>query len=153
MASADLQHNSTLGFSVQTPRYNSINFFFSVIISSRFQTLGLHPELLTRVQLQSLPNVGPGSYDLMQYSDSSEKNLQKIAQSPNWQQALYTEQMAKIPHSTFKQTYEKRKEDERRIGPGTYHINDFITDADQKPQCIRGVLDQLTPRFPIERTV
>lgn len=89
----------------------------------------------------------------MQYGDFSEKNVQKRTQGPNWQQGLYTEQMAKIPHSTFKQTYEKRKEDERRLGPGAYSINDFITDGNRKPQCIRGALEQLTPRFPPDQPV
>jgi hypothetical protein len=74
-------------------------------------------------------------------------------QGPNWQQALYTKQMAKIPHSSFKQTYEKRKDDERRLGPGTYPIHDFLTEADRKPRCIRGALDQLSPRFPNDQLV
>lgn len=61
--------------------------------------------------------------------------------------------MAKIPHSTFKQTYETRKEAERRVGPGTYPINDFITELEKKPRSIRGPLDQLTPRFPPDPAV
>ena len=61
--------------------------------------------------------------------------------------------MAKIPHSSFKETYEKQKEDERRIGPGTYYIDDFLTEADRRPRCIRGAINQLTPRFPKEQEV
>lgn len=83
----------------------------------------------------------------MQYGDFSEKNVQKRMQAPNWQQGLYTEQMAKLPHLSFKQTYEKRKEEERRLGPGTYSIDDFLTEAGRKPRSLRGALDQLTPRF------
>lgn len=116
--------------------------------TARFLPRGLHPELLTRIQLQSSPNVAPGTYDLIQYGDFSEKNVQKRMQGPNWQQSLYTQQMAKIPHSSFKDTYEQRKEDERRIGPGAYPITDFLTEADRRPQCVRGALDQLSPRFP-----
>jgi hypothetical protein len=154
MASTDVQHASTLGFSVQTPRYNSIfNSLFFSIISSRFQTIGLHPELLTRIQLQSSPNLAPGSYDLLQYGDFSEKNLLKNIQGPNWQHGLYTEQMAKIPLASFKETYERRKEDERRLGPGAYHIDDSLTQIDRKPGCKRGALDQLAPRFPKEESV
>jgi hypothetical protein len=89
----------------------------------------------------------------MQYGDFSEKNLQKRMQGPNWQQGLYTEQMAKIPHSSFKTTYDNRKEIERRIGPGAYPITDFLTEADRRPQCVRGALDQLSPRFPKETIV
>ena len=84
---------------------------------------------------------------------SATKHVHKRAQGPNWQQGLYTEQMAKIPHSSFKQTYEKRKEEERRVGPGTYSIDDFIAEADRRPQCLRGALDQLTPRFPNDEPV
>ncbi len=105
------------------------------------------------MQLQSLPNVAPGSYDLMQYGDFSAKNVQKRTEGPNWQQGLYTEQMAKIPHSSFKQTHEKRKEEERRLGPGAYQINDFLIESDHKPRSTRGMLDQLTPRFPDEQLV
>jgi len=74
-------------------------------------------------------------------------------QGPNWQQALYTEQMARIPHASFKQTYEKRKDDERRLGPGAYPIHDFLTEANQKPRSIRGGFDQLSPRFPKDQLV
>ncbi|CAF1035654.1 unnamed protein product [Rotaria sordida] len=116
----------------------------------RFQTVGLHPELLTGTQFQSSPDVAPGSYDLIQYGDFSDKNIQKHTEGPNWEQSLYTEKLAKLPHPSFKETYEKRKEDERRIGPGTYPINDFLTEADRRPRCVRGMLDQLTPRFPKE---
>ncbi|CAF1095780.1 unnamed protein product [Adineta steineri] len=133
MATADVQESSPLGFSVKTPR---------------FLPRGLHPELLTRIQLQSVPHVAPGTHDQLQYGDFSEKNLQKKIEGPNWQQGLYTEQMAKIPHSSFKETYDRRKEDERRVGPGIYNITDFLTELDEKPQCERGALDQLAPRFP-----
>ncbi|CAF1155872.1 unnamed protein product [Didymodactylos carnosus] len=56
--------------------------------------------------------------------------------------------MSKIPHTNFKAKYEVQKEEERRIGPGAYEIKDFLIEADQKPQCSRGLLDQLTERFP-----
>ncbi|CAF1053238.1 unnamed protein product [Adineta ricciae] len=135
MATAEVQQPHPLGFSVQTPR---------------FQTMGLHPEMLTRLQIQSTPNVGPGTYELMPYGDFSERTLVKNIQGPNWQQGLYTEQMAKIPLSSFKETYERRKEDERRLGPGAYDIGDFLTEADRRPVCQRGALDQLAPRFPKE---
>ena len=102
---------------------------------------------MTRVQWDSPPKVAPGTYDLLQYGHFSQKNVQKRAQGPNWQQGLYTEQMAKIPHSSFKETYEKQKESERRLGPGAHEIPDFLTNAEKRPQCNRGGLDQLTPRF------
>ena len=89
----------------------------------------------------------------MQYGDFSPKNIHKRIQGPNWQQALYTEQMAKIPHSSFKTTYDTRKEIERRIGPGTYPITDFLTEAERRPHCARGALDQLSARFPKESLV
>lgn len=136
----------------------SVFFSLSLSISDpsficRFLPRGLHPELLTRIQLQSSPSVGPGTYDLTQYGDFSEKNVQKRREGPNWQQSLYTEQMAKIPHSSFKQTHEERKEVERRIGPGAYEVKDFLTEAEKRPQCVRGALDQLSPRFPKENLV
>ncbi|CAF4539345.1 unnamed protein product, partial [Rotaria magnacalcarata] len=56
--------------------------------------------------------------------------------------------MAKIPHSSFKETYEKHKEQERHVAPGAYGIEDFLTENGRKPRSIRGALDQLTPRFP-----
>ena len=120
---------------------------------SRFQSAGLHPKLSTGSQLRNSPHVAPGSYDLTQYGDFSERNLHKRMQGPNWQQALYTEHMAKIPHSSFKETYERRKEDERRLGPGAYPMTDFLLEADRRPHCIRGALDQLSPRFPTEKLV
>ena len=150
MTTAEVEKTTPLAFSVKVPRYAidlSFCLFFQSIIS-RFLPVGVHPELLSGVSLQGSPNVAPGSYELMQYGDFSEKNIQKRMQGPNWQQALYTEQMAKIPHSSFKTTYDTRKEVERRIGPGAYPITDFLTEADRRPQCVRGALDQLSPRFP-----
>lgn len=99
---------------------------------------------------ESPASVAPGSYNLLQYGNFSEKNVQKRAEGPNWQQALYTEQMAEIPHSTYKETHEKYKEQERQVGPGSYKINDFLAEAERRPRCNRGALDQLTPRFPPE---
>ncbi|CAF1607811.1 unnamed protein product [Didymodactylos carnosus] len=119
-----------------------------LVQSPRFKPIGIHPELFTRTQIHSNPSVGPGTYDLVQYGDFSDKNVQKNAEGPNWEQAFYTEKMAKIPHSNFKATYESRKEEERRIGPGAYEIKDFLIEADERPQCSRGLLDQLTERFP-----
>jgi hypothetical protein len=155
MATADVEKTTPIGFSVRTPRYAIDSFvsLFLQIIISRFLPIGVHPELLNSSTLQSSPNVAPGSYDLMQYGDFSEKNIQKRMQGPNWQQALYTEQMAKIPHSSFKETYDTRKEMEKRIGPGAYPITDFLTEADRRPQCVRGALDQLSPRFPKQTLV
>jgi hypothetical protein len=129
-----------------------LKYFFKIKIS-RFLSVGLHPKLLHGGQLQSAPNIAPGSYDLMQYGDFSGKNLQRQMQGPNWQQSLYTEQMAKIPHSSFKATYDTRKEMERRIGPGAYPITDFLTEADRRPHSLRGALDQLSARFPKEALV
>lgn len=158
MATADIEKTTPLGFSVRTPRFDTyihylIDLFFFYVINLRFLSIGVHPELLNGNQQHSSPNVAPGSYDLMQYGDFSDKNVQKRTQGPNWQQAFYTEQMAKIPHSSFKTTYDTRKEIERRIGPGAYPITDFLTDADRRPHCIRGALDQLSPRFPKETLV
>ena len=90
---------------------------------------------------------------MMQFDPFSSKNIQKNAQGPNWRQALYTEQMARIPHSSFKETYEKRKENERRLGPGTYSINDFLTNPQRRTNGARGLLDQLSPRFPDDHAV
>ncbi|CAF1342278.1 unnamed protein product [Rotaria magnacalcarata] len=133
MESTDVESSLPVGFSAKTPR---------------FQTLGLHPGLLTRVQHDTAPHVGVGSHDVIQYDGFSDKNVQKRREGPNWQQALYTEQMAKIPHSSFKETYEKHKEQERHVAPGAYGIEDFLTENGRKPRSIRGALDQLTPRFP-----
>lgn len=116
-------------------------------MTNRFRTAGLHPQLLTRVQFDSPPRVAPGSYDILQYGNFSNKNVQKRSQGPNWQQGLYTEQMAKIPHSSYKETHEKHKESQRRLGPGTYQFTDFLSEAERRPQCTRGALEQLTPRF------
>lgn len=127
-----------------------IHRLFLDIALSRFLSVGVHPEFLSGSHVQTSPDVAPGSYDLMQYGDFSDKNVQKRTLGPNWQQALYTEQMAKIPHSSFKTIHDTRKEIERRIGPGTYPITDFLTEADRRPGCVRGALDQLSPRFPKE---
>lgn len=99
------------------------------------------------MQNQNLPDLAPGTHDQLQYGDFSDKNVQKRREGPNWQHALYTEQMAKIPHSSFKETYEKRKENERRVGPGCYGFDDFLTENERKPRSTRGIIDKLTPRF------
>lgn len=103
--------------------------------------------------VQTSPEIAPGSYNLIQYGDFSEKNLQKRMEGPNWETALNTETLAKIPHSSYRKTYDQIREDQRRIGPGYYEVNDFITEADRRPRCARGALDQLSPRFPKESFV
>jgi hypothetical protein len=59
--------------------------------------------------------MGPGTHDLLPYSEFSEKNVNRRADGPNWKTALNTEKMAKIPHLLFKDTYYKRKEHVRKI--------------------------------------
>lgn len=108
---------------------------------------------MTRVQWQSLPSVGPGTYDLNQYGEFSKKNVQKRAQGPNWQQSIYTERMAKIPHSSYKETHAKEQEKKVNLGPGKYEFVDFLTQYENRPQCTRGALEQLTPRFPKDEPV
>ena len=54
--------------------------------------------------------MGPGTYDLLPYAEFSNKNVVRKSDGPNWETALHTEKMAKIPHLLFKETYNKRKE-------------------------------------------
>ena len=70
--------------------------------------------------------MGPGTHDLLPYSEFSEKNVNMRADGPNWKTALHTEKMAKIPHLLFKDTYYKRKEHVRQTIIKTYRrFNSF----------------------------
>lgn len=128
--------------------------------SNRFTISGLHPQLLTRGHIphdtthipDSSRNMGPGTHDLLPYSEFSEKNVNRRADGPNWKTALNTEKMAKIPHLLFKDTYYKRKEHEKRLGPGCYDIKDGLELNEAIPRSKRGMLDALSPRFPSSDT-
>lgn len=91
--------------------------------------------------------LGPGTYDLLKYNEFSDNNVTRRAEGPNWQKSLLTEKEAKMPHLLYKDTYEHKKEYERRLGPGSYEISGNIEQLDKKQTSNRGMLDALSERF------
>ena len=88
--------------------------------SKRFNLNGIHPNLLSNgrmpydsnFRLQTGTNIGPGSYDLIKYGEFSKNNiLQRSNSGSNWERALLTEKLAKMPHILYQETHKKKKEE------------------------------------------
>ena len=57
-----------------------------------------------------------------------------------------------MPHLLYKEQWEQKLEQSRKLGPGSYNITDFLEEAKRRPQCRRGHLELLEPRFAKEKT-
>ena len=55
--------------------------------------------------------LGPGSYDLLRYNEFSDLNVTRKAQGPNWDRAIHTEKMAKLPHLLYREAHKKKLDD------------------------------------------
>ncbi len=58
--------------------------------------------------------MGPGSYDLMRYNEFSDINVSRRADGPNWERALHSEKMARLPHLLYREAYKRKQEDVRK---------------------------------------
>lgn len=87
--------------------------------SSRFNQNGLHPHLLTNgrmpydssITAQTAANIGPGSYDLVKYGPFSTENVSRRAEvGSDWERAIMSEKLAKMPHLLYQDTFKKKIE-------------------------------------------
>ncbi len=54
--------------------------------------------------------MGPGSYELSQYGSFSDKNLSRSADGANWERALLSEKLAKMPNLLYQEEYKRKQE-------------------------------------------
>ncbi|XP_074642342.1 ciliary microtubule-associated protein 2-like [Tubulanus polymorphus] len=123
--------------------------------TSRFDVSGVHPKSKTPGTFTQIPydkksicelnrRLGPGSYHV-DTGDFSDKAVIHRASGPGWARAYEVSKMAALPHLLHKEQWELKKLLERKLGPGTYNIKDFLTD--QRPHSIRGICQTKEQRF------
>lgn len=87
--------------------------------SDRFNQNGVHPNMLytgrmpydTETTAPAASRLGPGSYDLKQYGSFSDLHVSRSAEGPNWQRALQTESLAKMPNILYQEEHQRKAEE------------------------------------------
>lgn len=86
--------------------------------SARFNQNGVHPNMLSHGRMPydseiTAPagfQLGPGSYDLEQYGSFSDKSISRSFDGPNWQRAMYTETLGKMPNILYLEEHKQKQE-------------------------------------------
>uniref|UniRef100_A0A8V1A3A8 Ciliary microtubule associated protein 2 n=1 Tax=Gallus gallus TaxID=9031 RepID=A0A8V1A3A8_CHICK len=71
--------------------------------------------------------------------------LQGTTPASGWARAGAGSWAIQLPHFQFKVMLKKRKQQVRRLGPGTYNIRDFLQET--QPSSLRGICDTREQRF------
>lgn len=128
---------------------------------SRFDVAGVHPKSKTpgtitqvfhdkKAMGELTTKLGPGSYNIEKHGTFSSDAVAKAASGPGWKKSYDTAQRAKIPHLLYREEWEKKREQKRLLGPGSYNIPDFLHLQNIKPGSTRGVCSTKAIRFKPE---
>lgn len=94
--------------------------------------------------------MGPGSYSADEFNPVghfSHREVHRKASGPGWARAYEVSRMAALPHLLHKEQWEKKRILEKNLGPGTYHIKDFLHTLSDKPRSTRGICQTKERRF------
>ena len=100
--------------------------------------------------------MGPGSYSADEFNPVghfSHREVHRKASGPGWARAYEVSRMAALPHLLHKEQWEKKRILEKNLGPGTYHIKDFLHTLSDKPRSTRGICQTKERRFKDTATV
>ncbi|XP_046372298.2 lymphocyte expansion molecule-like [Haliotis rufescens] len=125
--------------------------------TARFDVSGVHPKSKTPGTFTEIPydkkftqdlkrRLGPGSYDV-ELGGFSTKSVEEKTRGPGWARAYEVEKMAALPHLLHKEQWEQKRMLQRKLGPGSYEIKDFLQSSDEKPRSSRGICETKAPRF------
>jgi len=91
--------------------------------------------------------LGPGSYETDVGAFDS-KSIAKRASGPGWARAYEMSHMIALPYLLNKEEWERKLDQKRGLGPGTYNAKDVQYDKNY----VRGILDAREPRFRDDKT-
>ncbi|XP_077981142.1 ciliary microtubule-associated protein 2-like [Glandiceps talaboti] len=124
---------------------------------ARFDTSGVHPASKMPGTFTEVPYCtksmdelnrrrGPGVYDVL-VGGFSRSAVDDRASGPGWARAYEMARMAALPHLLYKEQWEKKRAQQRNLGPGSYNIKDFVDASDEKPRSTRGICETRDRRF------
>lgn len=125
--------------------------------TARFDVAGVHPKnkmpgTFTQTPYCSLSmqeltrHRGPGRYTT-EIGGFHHKSVDERASGPGWARQYEIQRMAALPHLLHKEQWELKRLLQRKLGPGTYNIKDFLENADERPRSIRGICSTREQRF------
>ncbi|KAK2184735.1 hypothetical protein NP493_255g04008 [Ridgeia piscesae] len=118
----------------------------------RFDVAGVHPDNKKPGAYTQVPYfigtgtaLGPGSYEV-DVGAFDQKTLDRNAEGPGWARQYAMERIAALPYLLYKEQWEEKRMQKRKLGPGTYEYRDFMQLA-EKPRSTKGMLDSSEIRF------
>ncbi|XP_064626225.1 ciliary microtubule-associated protein 2-like [Lineus longissimus] len=127
--------------------------------TARFDVSAVHPKSKTPGTFTQIPycrqsmnelnrRLGPGAYDVVNgHTGFNDRAVAERASGPGWARAYEVSRMAALPHLLHKEQWEMKRLLEKKLGPGTYNIKDFLEYADDKPRSKRGICQTKEQRF------
>ncbi|XP_064605226.1 ciliary microtubule-associated protein 2-like [Liolophura sinensis] len=125
--------------------------------TARFDVSGIHPKSKTPGTFTEFPydkhstdevtrRLGPGLYNVYR-GGFSEHAVEERSSGPGWARAHEVEKMAALPHLLHKEQWELKRLLQRKLGPGSYDIQDSFHSTNTKPGSSRGICQTLATRF------
>lgn len=125
--------------------------------TARFDVSAVHPKNKTPGTFTQTPYckkstthlntlLGPGRYEVNS-GGFSDQAVEERADGPGWARAYEVARMAAMPHLLHKEQWEHNRMLEKKLGPGTYEIKDFLQSSEEKPRSTRGIIQTREPRF------
>jgi len=125
--------------------------------TARFDVSAVHPKNKTPGTFTQTPYdkkstthlttlLGPGRYDV-EYGGFCDDAVDQRAAGPGWARAHEVSRMAAMPHLLHKEQWEHKRLLEKKLGPGTYEIKDFLESSEEKPRSTRGIIQTRESRF------
>ncbi|XP_006825739.1 ciliary microtubule-associated protein 2-like [Saccoglossus kowalevskii] len=124
---------------------------------SRFDVSGVHPKSKMPGTFTEVPYCrksmdelnrrrGPGVYGV-EVGGFSRSAVELRSSGPGWARAYEVARMAALPHLLYKEQWEKKRAQQRNLGPGSYSIKDFVQVIDERPHSLRGICETRDRRF------
>ncbi|XP_053432932.1 lymphocyte expansion molecule isoform X3 [Nycticebus coucang] len=93
----------------------------------------------------ALSHIGPGTYSLSDTCFSKRKLKKEVG--TGWDKAQEATRLTQMPHFQYQAILKEKRQQEQKLGPGTYNFKDFLELLEQKPRSTRGLLSSGETRF------
>ncbi|KAL2772480.1 lymphocyte expansion molecule isoform 2, partial [Daubentonia madagascariensis] len=92
-----------------------------------------------------LSHIGPGTYGSKETCFSKKKLKEEMG--TGWAKAQEATRLTRLPHFQYQAIMRERRQQEQKLGPGSYNFKDFLEQLKQKPCSTRGLLSSGEIRF------
>ncbi|KAM5248582.1 ciliary microtubule-associated protein 2 [Ctenodactylus gundi] len=127
-------------FGVQSHRFD-----VSAVYPNRKQSSTFTEAPYSRHHSVELSHIGPGTYGCKETCFSPDKLKKEVGRG--WALSEEAAWLTRLPHFQYLAILKERRLQDRKLGPGSYDLKDFLEELQQKPCSRRGLLSSGEVRF------